>query len=64
MIVRAGGGRGTTFVRRHLRQKGGLQFMTETEIQTKDAKIFTWVVGALMVILVFYGLLTIIGVIR
>ena len=61
MIVRAGGGRG-----RHsfgdIRAKRGLQFMTET--QTKDAKIFTWVVGALMVILLFYGLLTIIGVVR
>lgn len=35
-----------------------------TETQTKDAKIFTWVVGALMVILLCYGLLTIIGVVR
>jgi hypothetical protein len=45
-----------------IRVNGGLQFMTET--QTKDAKIFTWVVGALMVILLCYGLLTIIGVVR
>jgi len=39
-----------------------MQFMTET--RTNDAKIFTWVAGALMVILLFYGLLTIIGVVR
>jgi hypothetical protein len=32
--------------------------------RTKDAQVFTWIVGALMVILLFYGLLTIIGVVR
>lgn len=35
-----------------------------TTTQSKDAKVFTWVVGTLMVILLFYGLLTIIGVVR
>jgi len=39
-----------------------MRFMAST--QTKDAQIFTWVVGALMVILMFYGLLTIVGVVR
>jgi len=37
---------------------------TESTEQTKDAKIFTWAAAALMVILLFYGLLTIIGVVR
>jgi len=36
---------------------------TETK-ETKESKIFAWVVGVLMVILLFYGLLTIIGVVR
>jgi hypothetical protein len=35
-----------------------------TTEQTKDAKVFVWVAAALMVILLFYGLLTILGVVR
>jgi hypothetical protein len=32
--------------------------------RTHDAKVFTWVVTALMVILLCYGALTIVGVVR
>jgi len=32
--------------------------------QSKDTQIFTYTVGTLMVVLLVYGLLTIIGVIR
>jgi hypothetical protein len=32
--------------------------------QSKDTQIFTWTVGTLMVVLLAYGLLTIIGVLR
>jgi hypothetical protein len=36
--------------------------MASTE--TTDAKIFTWVVATLMVVLICYGMLTIVGVLR
>jgi hypothetical protein len=59
--IRAGGGH-VCYPFDDLNVKRGIQFMT-TE-QTKDAKVFVWVAAALMVILLFYGLLTILGVVR
>jgi hypothetical protein len=38
--------------------------MAETEVQTKDAKIYSIVVGILMVLLICFGILTLFGVFR
>jgi hypothetical protein len=35
-----------------------------TTTQTKDARIYSYVVGTLMVVLLLYGLLTLLGVAR